>query len=141
MNRIDKKFRELKSRRRKALIAYVTAGFPSLGATGKVVRELESAGADIVEIGVPFSDPIADGPVIQYASQKALENGVTLDWILTWVKEFRKSSELPIVLMSYLNPIHHMGYDRFARRAADAGVDGLIVVTHIGMRFDAAHDD
>lgn len=127
MSRIARKFRQLKARRRKALIAYVTAGFPTLGATGKVVREIEAAGADIVEIGVPFSDPIADGPVIQHASNKALENGVTLDWILKWTKKFRRASELPIVFMSYLNPVHHMGYEVFARRAADAGVDGLIV--------------
>lgn len=127
MSRIDRKFRQLKSQRRKALIAYVTAGFPALGATDKIVRELEAAGADIVEIGVPFSDPIADGPVIQHSSHVALKNGVTLDWILKWTTKFRKDSQLPIVYMSYLNPIHHMGYETFARRAAEAGVDGLIV--------------
>ncbi len=127
MSRIAKKFRQLKSQGRKALIAYVTAGFPALGATDKVVRELEASGADIVEIGIPFSDPIADGPVIQYSSQRALENGVTLDWVLKWTKKFRRNSQLPIVYMSYLNPIHHMGYETFARRAAEAGVDGLIV--------------
>lgn len=127
MNRIDSKFRSLKKEKRKALIAYVTAGFPSLAGTDRAVRALEAAGADIVEIGVPFSDPIADGPTIQYSSQKALEKGISLSAILAWMRRFRASSQLPLVLMSYLNPIHRMGYASFARRAAAAGADGLIV--------------
>ncbi len=127
MSRIGERFRRLKRENRKALIAYVTAGFPSLKETDRSVRDLERAGADVIEIGVPFSDPIADGPTIQYSSQKALEKGITLSRILAWIKTVRERSQVPLVLMSYLNPIHHMAYGKFARAAAAAGVDGLIV--------------
>jgi tryptophan synthase alpha chain len=127
INRIDTKFKNLRRQGRKAFIAYVTAGFPSWPGMARAVHDLEKAGLDILEIGVPFSDPIADGPTIQFSSQRALERGVTLSLVLNWVKRFRRSSQVPVVLMSYLNPIHHMGYDDFCRRAADAGVDGLIV--------------
>jgi tryptophan synthase alpha chain len=127
MNRLEKRFAGLRRAKRKALIAYLTAGYPSLAQSDRTFRDLEKAGVDVVEIGVPFSDPIADGPTIQYSSQKALEKGVTLDAILRWVSRLRKASQTPIVLMSYLNPIHHQGYAKFARAAAEAGVDGLIV--------------
>jgi tryptophan synthase alpha chain len=112
---------------RKALVGYLTAGFPSWAAFTKAFRDLESGGADVIEIGVPFSDPIADGPTIQAASQKALLNGVNLKSILTWVTKERRRSQIPVVLMSYLNPILRLGLDRFAAQAARAGVDGLIV--------------
>ncbi|MBI4397106.1 MAG: tryptophan synthase subunit alpha [Elusimicrobia bacterium] len=126
-NRLEERFDSLKRDARKALIAYVTGGYPSLKEMDRTVRVLEKAGVDVVEIGVPFSDPIADGPTIQFASQKALENGITLKAILKWVATFRRSSRLPVVLMSYLNPIHRMGYRAFAEQASAAGVDGLIV--------------
>lgn len=126
-NRIDAAFARLKREKRKALIAYVTGGFPSLPAMDKTVKDLQGAGVDIVEVGVPFSDPIADGPTIQWTSQKALESGATLVKILNWVRRFRSSSALPVVLMTYYNPVFHRGLDRFAREAAEAGVDGLVV--------------
>ena len=127
MNRLEERFKTLRLKKRKALIAYVTAGYSSLTATGQTARVLEEEGVDVIELGVPFSDPVADGPTIQYASQKALEKGISLSDILKWTKNFRKSSQIPLVLMSYMNPVHRMGYERFARAAADAGVDGLIV--------------
>ncbi len=127
IHRIDETFADLASRGRKALIAYVTGGFPSLAAMDRAVRDLENAGVDLVEIGVPFSDPIADGPTIQFSSQEALEAGVTPEKILSWVRRFRRRSRLPLVLMTYLNPVFHRGYARFAREARAAGVDGLIV--------------
>lgn len=127
MNRIDRMFSELKSQGRKALIAYVTGGYPSLPAMDRAVREIVKAGVDLVEIGVPFSDPIADGPTIQISSQKALEGGITPARLLEWVKGFRKTNETPVVLMTYMNPIQRMGLGSFARRARAAGVDGVIV--------------
>ncbi len=127
MNRIDRLFSELKSQGRKALVAYVTGGYPSLPAMDRAVRDLVKAGVDLVEIGVPFSDPIADGPTIQLSSQKALEGGITPARLLDWVKSFRKKHETPMVLMTYMNPIQGMGLNSFARRARAAGVDGVIV--------------
>ncbi len=127
MNRIDRLFSHLKSQKRKALIAYVTGGYPSLPAMDRAVREIVKAGVDLVEIGVPFSDPIADGPTIQLSSQKALEGGITPARLLHWVQTFRKTHETPIVLMTYMNPIQRMGLGSFARRAKGAGVDGVIV--------------
>lgn len=127
MNRLEKTFKSLRAQKRKALIAYVTGGFPSMGAMGGILRQLERAGADVVEIGVPFSDPIADGPTIQFSSQAALDRGARLSNLLSWMKKFRRRSQLPVVFMSYLNPIERMGYDRFAHAARESGVDGLIV--------------
>lgn len=127
MNRIDKKFKDLKSQGRKALIGYVTAGFPEKGSLRKLVPLLEHAGLNLLEVGVPFSDPIADGPTIQRSSQAALARGVTLSWILDEVKAIRRSSSLPIILMSYCNPVYSMGVETFFRRARACGVDGLIV--------------
>jgi len=127
VNRIDARFADLKRRRRKALIAYVTGGFPSMSGMTRAVADLERAGVDLLEIGVPFSDPIADGPTIQYSSHQALLGGVTPTKILAWTAMFRKRSALPVVLMSYLNPLHRMGYDEFATRARASGVDGVIV--------------
>jgi len=127
-NRIDHLFSELKKRKKKALIGYLTAGFPTKPGFRKLVPLLEQNGVDILEIGVPFSDPIADGPTIQYASEVALKNGGTLDWILYSVKTLRHEGvRLPLVLMSYCNPVHAMGIDRFFRRAKSAGVDGVII--------------
>lgn len=127
MSRISSTFVRLKAEGRKALIGYITAGFPSASAFEKAFRDLEAGGADVIEIGVPFSDPIADGPTIQHSSQMALESGVTLTGILATVAKLRKKSRVPIVLMTYLNPILRMGPVTFARRAAAAGADGIII--------------
>jgi tryptophan synthase alpha chain len=126
-SRLDRTFRRLKGQRRKALIAYLMAGDPSLAETEQLVLELEKAGADIIELGVPFSDPIADGPVIQQAAERALRSGTTLRDILSMVRRVRGQSELPLVLMAYYNSIHAFGPERFCREAVTAGVDGLIV--------------
>jgi len=127
MHRIDRCFHELRAARQKALIPYVTAGDPDLAVTRELAWAFEGAGADILELGVPFSDPLADGSTIQRASQRALERGVTLKGVIGSVEQIRARSQMPIVLMSYMNPILRMGLDEFARRAKDAGVDGVIV--------------
>lgn len=127
MNRIDRKFNELRAARKKAFIAFITAGDPSLKATEELVPALEKAGADIIELGVPFSDPLADGATIQAASYRALKLGVTVRKILTAVKNIRKVCDVPIALMTYYNPIHHFGVSKFVRAAKEAGVDGVII--------------
>lgn len=127
MNRIDRLFLDLKGQGRKALLAYVTGGYPTWSAMDKAVKDLVRGGADLIEIGVPFSDPIADGPTIQGSSQKALEAGVTPGQLLKWVGAFRRSHETPVVLMTYMNPVVRWGIDRFAQDARRAGVDGVIV--------------
>jgi tryptophan synthase alpha chain len=115
------------SKGRRSLAMFLTAGYPALDATAGLVSSLEDGGADIVEIGVPFSDPLADGPVIQKASGTAIANGVTLPWILDMVAGIRKRTGVPLVLMGYLNPIMRYGVDRFFVDAAAAGVDGIIL--------------
>jgi tryptophan synthase alpha chain len=127
MNRIIEKLRSLSTRKEKALVCFLTAGFPTIGATVPLVLEIEKSGADIIELGMPFSDPLADGPVIQHSSQVALSEGITLDKILLHVKTIRKSSEIPLVLMGYLNPILAYGAEKFFHTAAKAGVDGVIL--------------
>ena len=128
MKRIEEKFASLRARKEKALIVYITAGDPSLEVTKKLVLASEKSGADIIEIGVPFSDPTADGPVIQAASQRALKSGTTLEGVLKMVAEIRKTSEIPIVLFGYFNPIVSYGVKKFAHAARNAGVDGVLVV-------------
>lgn len=127
MNRIEKKFNALKKSKKKALIFFLTAGDPSLKATEDLVPALEKEGADLIELGVPFSDPLADGPVIQAASNRSLKHGTNLEKILSTVRRIREKSEIPLLLMSYLNPVFSYGLERFAREAKAAGVDGLIV--------------
>ena len=127
MNRIDKTFKELRKRKKKAFIAFITSGDPNLATTEKLVVAFADAGVDIVELGVPFSDPLADGPTIQAASQRALAKGVTLKKILVTVKRIRTKTEIPIALMTYYNPIFCMGEDKFVREAAKAGLDGVII--------------
>jgi tryptophan synthase alpha chain len=127
MSRIAQTFENLKKQKRKALIAYITAGYPTLAATKKLVLELEKRGADIIELGVPFSDPLADGPTIQYSSQEALKKGASLEKILALVKDLRKKTQIPLVLMTYYNPVFHLGLRAFAEKAQAAGVDGVIV--------------
>ncbi|MCP9439133.1 MAG: tryptophan synthase subunit alpha [Nitrospira sp.] len=126
-NRLDATFERLKANGEKALIVYLMAGDPSLEDTKRLVLALEEAGADIIELGVPFSDPIADGPVIQRAAQRALANGVSLRSILATVKLLRLRTKIPLVLMLYYNSICAMGYESFCQAAKDAGVDGVIV--------------
>lgn len=127
MSRIKNKFRELKRQGRKAFIAYIMAGDPSLEKTGAAVRLLEECGADIIELGVPFTDPLADGPVIQRAAERALAGGVTLRDVIALVKDLRASTNIPMVLMTYYNPVFKYGEEDFVREASAAGVDGLIV--------------
>lgn len=129
MNRITGCFKELHRQGKKALIPFITAGDPQPGATLPLMHALVAGGADLVELGVPFSDPMADGPVIQRSSERALKHGTSLSDVFNIVAEFRKTdSTTPVILMGYLNPIEVMGYAEFARRAAEAGVDGVLIV-------------
>ena len=129
MSRIGRRFGELAALRRKALVPFVTAGDPQVGVTVPLLHTLVAAGADVLELGVPFSDPMADGPVIQRASERALANGVTLRKVLEMVRDFRRDdAETPVVLMGYLNPIEAMGYESFSSAAQEAGVDGVLTV-------------
>lgn len=129
MSRIAKKFTSLRAAGRKALIPYVTAGDPNLAVTVPLMHDMVKAGADIIELGVPFSDPMADGPVIQKASERALQHHTNLHDVFGMVKAFREDdNETPVVLMGYLNPIEVMGYADFARQAGAAGVDGVLTV-------------
>lgn len=129
MSRIASQFRSLKDAGRRALIPFVTAGDPNLEITVPLMHTLVEAGADIIELGVPFSDPMADGPVIQRASERALEHHVSLHDVMGLVREFRQqNSTTPVVLMGYLNPIEVMGYQAFAEQASAAGVDGVLTV-------------
>jgi tryptophan synthase alpha chain len=131
MSRIQSTFTQLAGSRRKALIPFVTAGDPDPGMTVALMHALVDAGADVIELGVPFSDPMADGPVIQRASDRALKHGVGLDRVLAFVREFRtRNQTTPVVLMGYANPIEAMGTERFAKRAQEAGVDGVLVVDY-----------
>ncbi|HKL18338.1 MAG TPA: tryptophan synthase subunit alpha [Halalkalibaculum sp.] len=111
----------------KIMSLFLTAGYPDLESTVDLILGFEDNGADMVELGMPFSDPLADGPTIQYSSNKAIENGVTMDGIFEMVREVRKISEIPIILMGYVNPVIRYGIGDFCERAAEAGVDGLII--------------
>lgn len=129
MSRIQQRFVELATRGRKALIPFLTAGDPLLEATVPVMHALVDAGADVIELGVPFSDPMADGPTIQRSSERALARGAGLTWVLDAVRAFRTHDDAtPVVLMGYLNPVEIRGAERFAREAAAAGVDGVLLV-------------
>ena len=131
MSRIEATFRKLRGTGRKALIPYITAGDPVPAMTVPMLHALAGCGCDIIEIGVPFSDPMADGPVIQRSSERALKHGVGLSDVLGMVREFRaRDASTPIVLMGYANPIEAMGMERFVAQATDAGVDGVIVVDY-----------
>jgi tryptophan synthase alpha chain len=126
--RIAAKFRELRYRGERALVPYIVAGDPDLERTGQLVVELERQGADLIELGVPFSDPMADGPANQRASARGLAAGATLPLILSMVAELRAQTQIPLILFGYYNPIFHYGCDRFCADAARAGIDGLLVV-------------
>lgn len=128
-NRLNKLFSRLQSENRPALVTFVTAGDPNPEIGYEIFSSLAGAGADIIELGMPFSDPMADGPAIQLANQRALANGMTLNKTLDQVEQFRKTDDAtPVILMGYYNPIYHMGVRSFLDRADEAGVDGLIVV-------------
>lgn len=125
-SRITKRFAELRAAGELGIVAYITAGDPTLDATLQFVLALAEAGADAIELGVPFSDPLADGPTIQRASERALKAGATLAGVLELARRIRKSSQVPLVLFSYYNPILQMGLEKFAKAAADAGADGVL---------------
>ncbi|PWR03290.1 tryptophan synthase subunit alpha [Meridianimarinicoccus roseus] len=129
MTRIDRKFADLRAQGRKAFVAYVMAGDPDFDTSLELIRGLPGAGVDIIEMGLPFTDPMADGPTIQLAGQRALEAGQTLDRTLAMARAFREEDDTtPIVLMGYYNPIYARGVARFLEQAKEAGIDGLIVV-------------
>ncbi len=129
MSRIAQRFADLAEQGRKGLIPYFTAGDPNPELTVPLMHQLVAAGADLIELGVPFSDPMAEGPVIQAACERALAHHVALHDVLDYVREFRKTdAATPVILMGYLNPVEVMGYEAFARRAAEAGVDGVLIV-------------
>lgn len=127
MSRIGSRFTQCRAEGRKAFVAFVTAGDPSLERTLEVALELERGGTDVLELGVPFSDPLADGPVIQRSSDRALGRGVTLEKVLGLVRKVRAKSELPLLLFTYMNPVHRYGSERLAKDAKDAGADGVLV--------------
>lgn len=127
MNRIDQAFQRLKTDGRKGFIPFITAGDPDLSASLSILKALAEGGAHLIEVGVPFSDPIADGPTIQASSQRSLEKGTTLRHVLDLVRAFREASDVPIVLFSYLNPLLRTGIVQAAREAGSAGVDGLLI--------------
>ncbi|HMK32942.1 MAG TPA: tryptophan synthase subunit alpha [Nitrosopumilaceae archaeon] len=127
MSKIKNKFLELKSKKQKALIAYVVAGYPNENGTLSAIRGLVKGGADIIELGLPFSDPLADGPVIQNASYIALQKGINLSKFINLVKRIRKETNLPLVLMTYTNLLYKHGYDKFISLAKKAGIDGFIL--------------
>lgn len=128
-HRIDQRFADLKQAGRKGLIPFITAGDPLPESTVAIMHALVEAGADLIELGVPYSDPVADGPTIQHSSERAIARGIGIRQILGWVSEFRKAdSTTPVVLMGYLNPIEIFGYAEFAEKASAAGVDGVLIV-------------
>lgn len=127
MNRIDSKFKELRRDNKKALIVYLTCAYPDIKTTERLVLELESAGTDIIELGVPFSDPLADGPIIQEACAYALSKGINLKKIFSLVKNIRKKSQIPICLMGYYNPVFSYNEERFVKEAKSSGADGVII--------------
>ena len=131
MSRIAATFETLKQNNRKALIPFITAGDPDPAMTVLLMHELVSVGADIIELGVPFSDPMADGPTIQRSYERALKHNVSLENVLEMVAEFRKTdAETPVILMGYANPVESIGYQKFSARAKECGVDGMLVVDY-----------
>lgn len=127
MSRISNRFAELKAQNKTGLVVYIMAGDPDLDTTRRLILELEQAGADVIELGVPFTDPLADGPSIQAANERALASGTKLEDILAMVKDLRAETQIPILLMTYYNPIFCAGQERVANAATDAGVDGMLI--------------
>ena len=128
LNRIEAKFKELQNNKKKAFMPYICAGDPTLDLSRKLLLTLEKAGADLIEFGIPFSDPVADGPTIQKASERSLYHGTSLDQILNLVLDLRSETDIPITLMGYYNPIFQMGVEGFCQRAMEVGADGIIIV-------------
>ncbi|MFZ3072717.1 MAG: tryptophan synthase subunit alpha [Thermodesulfobacteriota bacterium] len=126
--RLKQTFEYLAKKGEKALVAFITAGDPDMNSTRNFISAIEKGGADIIELGIPFSDPMADGPTIQASSERALKNGATLDKVFTLVENTRKTSNIPIVLFGYYNPVFVYGVKRFAKRASEAGCDGVLIV-------------
>ncbi len=139
MSRLDATFAALRAARRTGLVAYVTAGDPDLERSAEVIRAVDRGGADVIELGVPFSDPLADGPVIQRATERALAAGVTLARVLDLAGGLRGSVQAPLVLFTYANPVLRMGLETFASRAGAAGVDGVLVLDLPPEEADEAH--
>src|ERR1041384_5233087 len=137
MSRLQDTFARLRSNGGHGLVTYVTAGDPDLERTAGILRALDRAGADVLEVGVPFSDPLADGPVIQRATERALAAGTTLAGVLDLLLSIRGDINAPIVIFSYANPIFRLGAERFADRARDAGVDGVLI---LALPIEAADD-
>ena len=127
MTRITQTFNRLEAENKKALVAYITAGDPAPARTASLVAALERGGADIIELGVPFSDPIADGPVIQLGAERALKAGTNVKRVLEMARQIRETSQIPLVLFSYLNPLLRYGFEALARDAAEAGIDGCLL--------------
>ena len=127
MNRLTEKMLKLKQEKQKALIIYITAGYPDLETTIKLVKLMETEGVDVIELGVPFSDPLADGPTIQFSSYAALQKGINLNRIFNTVKEIRKDCSIPLVLMSYINPVYKYGAEKFFQHCWEKGIDGVII--------------
>ncbi|MEX2350921.1 MAG: tryptophan synthase subunit alpha [Balneolaceae bacterium] len=130
MNSTSRRIQNLFKRQKegdKVMSLFVTAGYPDIDSTTELVLGFEKEGADLIEIGIPYSDPLADGPTIQYSSQTALKNGITMDRIFASVREIRKSSEIPLILMGYINPILKRGIEKFCKEASESGIDGLII--------------
>jgi len=127
MSKIGDAFKDLKRKGKKAFIPYIMTGDPSLGKTKDMVLMLEECGADIVELGVPFTDPLADGPIIQRASERALSEGITLKKVIAFVEGLRQGTQIPLVLMTYYNPVFKYGEELFVKNARNAGVDGVII--------------
>ena len=128
MNRLEQTFARLRADHAPGLVTYITAGDPDLERTGGILRALDRGGADVLEVGVPFSDPLADGPVIQRATERALAAGTTLSGVLDLLRSIREEIAAPVVIFSYANPIFRLGPEQFADRARDAGVDGVLVL-------------
>lgn len=127
MNRIEKHFEQARENKSKSLVLFLTAGFPNLQTTAQIITRIDEAGCDVLELGVPFSDPIADGPTIQASSSEALKTGTTLEKILDLVAEVRKTSQIPILLFGAYNPFLHYGHEALMKRSVEVGVDGFLV--------------
>jgi len=125
-SRVERLF-EARETDEKIMSLFITAGYPDLDATVDLILGFEKNGADLIELGMPFSDPLADGPTIQYANNVAIENGITMDKIFAMVEQIRTKSDIPVILMGYINPVLRYGVDRFCKRASESGVDGLII--------------
>jgi len=126
-NRVEKKFKDLRKSRKKASIVFITAGYPDLGITKRLVFQLEESGVDIIELGMPFSDPLADGPTIQASSEYALKKSITLKKVLNLIASIRRKSDIPLVLMTYYNPVFRFGEKKFINAAKKVGLDGVII--------------